>query len=258
MNEYNPEPYWSEVAERINAREGHNIIAGDDEPYYRYKRERFLRLLKNIDFNDKNILELGAGPGGNIEFILTHFSPKSITDADISAKMLEIASQNIKNSNVKFVKTDGQHLAFDNLNFDLSFAATVLQHNTDEKMLFQIIAELCRVTNDKIVIFEKIESYIKGDELCLGRPVQYYAKAFEKYGFQLIETEFINVKVSYYVSGAIRKLLNSPSRKEGEPLSRISIFMQNITLVGTKILDKVFTSRRNIGKLVFQKMPPTV
>ena len=46
MSEYHPEPYWSDVAKRIKARKGKNVIAGDDEPYYRYKRERFLDLLK--------------------------------------------------------------------------------------------------------------------------------------------------------------------------------------------------------------------
>jgi ubiquinone/menaquinone biosynthesis C-methylase UbiE len=253
-NSYHPEPYWSDVAERIDSREERNVIAGDDEPYYRYKRDRFLRLLKNTDFNDKNVMELGAGPGGNIAFILQNFSPKSFTDADISAKMLELAAKNVKNSKVKFVKTDGQNLPFEKGAFDISFAATVLQHNTDEKMLLKIIAEMCRVTHDKVVIFEKIEPTITGDELCLGRPVTYYAKAFETHGFQLVETEFINVKISYYVSGGIRKLLNPPSRKEGEPLSKIAVFMQNMTLVVTKQLDKVFTSRRNIGKLVFQKI----
>ena len=65
--------------------------------------------------------------------------------------------------------------------------------------------------------------------------------------------KFINVKISYYVSGAIRKLLNPRSRKEGEPLSKIAVFMQNATLPITKILDKVFTSQRNIGKLIFQR-----
>jgi ubiquinone/menaquinone biosynthesis C-methylase UbiE len=250
---YHPEPYWSDVAQRIDAREEHNVIAGDDEPYYRYKRERFLRLLHNTDFNDKNILELGAGPGGNLEFILQNFNPISLTDADISAKMLEIASKNIKNDKVKFVKIDGQNLPFEAGTFDLTFTATVLQHNTDEPMLLKIIAELCRVSHDKIVIFEKIEPTITGDELCLGRPVDYYAKAFAQHGFQLIETDFINVKISYYVSGVIRKLLNPSSRKEGEPLSRMAVFMQNLTLIFTKQLDRIFTSRRNIGKLVFQK-----
>ena len=72
-NNYHPELYWSDVAERIDSRDERNIIAGDDEPYYRYKRQRFLKLFNSVDFNDKNVLELGGGPGGNIDFILNNF-----------------------------------------------------------------------------------------------------------------------------------------------------------------------------------------
>ena len=146
---YHPEPYWSEVAERIESREEHNVIAGDDEPYYRYKRQEFLRLLSKLDFNGKNVLELGAGPGGNIEAVLEKYTPKSITDADISDAMLRIAQKNITNPIVHFVKTNGTTLPFQASKFDLTYTATVLQHNTDAIMLKQIIAELCRVSSDK-------------------------------------------------------------------------------------------------------------
>ena len=251
---YHPEPYWSEVAERIDNRDGRNVIAGDDEPYYRYKRKRFLEMLKTVDFNDKNALELGAGPGGNLEFILANYTPKSLTDADISAKMLEIAASNFKNPSVQFVKIDGQHLPFEGQTFDLTFTATVLQHNTDDVMLRQIISELCRVSSDKIVIFEKIEPTISGDALCIGRPTTYYAELFGQHGFKLVEVVYINIFISYWICGAIRKLLNSSKRQEGEPLNAPSVFLQNITLLLTKILDKIFKSKRNIGKLVFKRV----
>ncbi len=250
---YHPEPYWSEVAERIDNRDGRNVIAGDDEPYYRYKRNRFLDMLRTLDFNDKKALELGGGPGGNLEFIMANYTPKSLTDADISAKMLEIASANVKNPSVQFVKIDGQHLPFDNQAFDLTFTATVLQHNTDDVMLRQIISELCRVTGDKVVIFERIEAVIKGDSLCVGRPTSYYAELFGQHGFKLLATEYINIRVSYWVCGAIRKLLNSSARQEGESLNAPSVFLQNITLPITKILDKIFKSKKDIGKLVFKR-----
>ena len=48
MANYNPETYWSEVAKRIKSRKGKNIIAGDDEPFYRYKRKKFLKMLNSL------------------------------------------------------------------------------------------------------------------------------------------------------------------------------------------------------------------
>ena len=60
MSEYDPEPYWSDVAKRIKACNGKNVIADDDEPYYRFKRERFLSLLNEVDFKCKTVLETGS------------------------------------------------------------------------------------------------------------------------------------------------------------------------------------------------------
>ena len=42
MEQYDPEVYWSRVAGEIEKR-GENYVAGDDNPYFRYKRQRFLK-----------------------------------------------------------------------------------------------------------------------------------------------------------------------------------------------------------------------
>ena len=94
MSEYHPEPYWSDVAKRIKARKGKNVIAGDDEPYYRYKRERFLDLLNEVDFKGKTVLEIGSGPGGNLKALLAK-APRSLTGVDISPDMVELAKSNL-------------------------------------------------------------------------------------------------------------------------------------------------------------------
>jgi len=253
-NSYHPEPYWSEVAVRISQREeDNNIIAGDDEPYYRYKRIKFLSMLNSVDFNNRSVLEIGCGPGGNIIDILKVFKPKSISGVDISNNMIALAAKNLTGKGVKLTKIDGLILPFENNSIDIVFSATVLQHNTDENMLFQIISEMARVSKEKVVIFERIEDNIKGDDLCLGRPVNYYKLAFESKGLKLAKISFINIRVSYFTCGAIRKLLNSKARQEGEPLNAFSVFLERITLPITKILDKVFRSKKDLAKLEFYK-----
>ena len=250
---YHPEPYWSEVADRIAERGDKNVIAGDDEPYYRYKRAEFLEMLRSVDFNGKKVLEIGSGPGGNIADILKVYKPTEIHGADISDKMIALAKQNLAGQNVIFTKINGLNLPFEDNSFDIVYTATVLQHNTDEKMLFQIISEIARVSKGKVVIFERIENGIEGDELCLGRPVEYYKNAIEKHNFALKTTRFINIRASYFVCGAIRKVLNPSTRQEGESLNGFSIFLQNLTLPITKILDKIFKSGKDIAKLEFEK-----
>ena len=252
MSQYHPEPYWSDVAKRIKARKGKNVIAGDDEPYYRYKRERFLDLLLEVDFEGKTVLEIGSGPGGNLKALLSKH-PRSLTGADISADMIELARTNLPQE-VNLVKVDGTSLPFADQSFDYVFTATVLQHNTNEKMLLQLMAEICRVAKEKVFLFERIEDSIKGDDLCYGRPVSYYEGICRQHGFELASSKWINIRTSYYVSGAIRKGLNPKSRVEGEPLNDVSVFLQNITLPVTRQLDKVFTSRRDVARLEFRRI----
>ncbi|MFN7115893.1 MAG: class I SAM-dependent methyltransferase [Saprospiraceae bacterium] len=250
---YHPESYWSEVAQRIDSRGERNVIAGDDEPYYHYKRQRFLELLNGLAFDGKSVLELGSGPGGNLHEIHKH-QPARLVGADISANMIQLARKNLGVKNdIELVKIDGERLPFADQEFDLAFTATVLQHNTDEAMMQKILFELCRVTARELVLFEQINQTISGDELMKGRPVAYYEQLCNEKGFILKDVEFININISYYVCGAIRKGLNPAKRKEGEPLSGISLFLENTLLPVTKRLDRVFKAEKDLARLIFHR-----
>lgn len=122
-------------------------------------------------------------------------------------------------------------------------------------MLVALIQEMCRVSKKQVVIFERIENEIKGDELCLGRPVKYYESFMNKNEFSLFSKKFINIRVSYYLCGIIRKGLNSAERQEGEPLNWISNTLQKGFLPITKLLDKIFTSEKDVAKLEFNRLP---
>jgi ubiquinone/menaquinone biosynthesis C-methylase UbiE len=166
---------------------------------------------------------------------------------------VELAKSNLPEE-VHIIKVDGTTLPFADQTFDFVFTATVLQHNTDETMLRQLMAELCRVAREKVFLFERIENEITGDDLCYGRPVAYYERICREHGFELAGSKFINIRTSYYVSGAIRKGLNSKTREEGEPLNGLSVFLQQLTLPVTRQLDKIFTSRKDIARLEFKRV----
>ncbi|RYZ23749.1 MAG: class I SAM-dependent methyltransferase [Chitinophagaceae bacterium] len=249
---YHPEQYWDTVAESIDGREDLKIIAGDDEPYYRYKRRLFLELFRKLDVRGKKVLEIGSGPGGNLQE-LTRMGAAGITGADISSRMIGVARRNLNNDAVQLVKINGRELSFPERNFDIAFTSTVLQHNTDERTLLPLIGEICRVTAGEVILFERIESRIKGHESCLGRPVGYYAAIMKEHGFELSETQYLPLQASYYVCGAIRKIFNASSRKEGESISGAARLLENITLPVTKILDRVIPSRRDVGMLRFRR-----
>ncbi len=253
QTEYNVKEYWSEVAKRIKIREEKdNVIAGDDEPFYRYKRRRFLDLLLKEDYYDKYVLEIGCGPGGNLSSLYS-MRPKKLVGADISQNMIDLAKDKLP-SDIEITKTDGTSLPFDDNAFNIVFSATVLQHNTDDKMLEELVKEMCRVCNQNLYIYESISPVLTGDVLCKWRPQSYYIQLMESLGFKWVSTNFINITVSYYMAGVIRKLLNPRDRKEGEPLNKISIILQNLLIPITSILDKIIKSEKDLAQLKFTKI----
>jgi len=195
---------------------------------------------------------VGCGPGGNLLEVLK-LEPKSLTGADISAEMLELAKQNIGEREVELVKVDGKELPFEDDTFDVVITATVLQHNTDDAMFRRTLREICRVSKRQIVLFERVEDSIRGDDLCMGRPVDYFGGICAERNFELKDVTFVNIQASYLMAGTIRKGLNPSNRKEGDPLSKLSLRLQNGLLPITKALDKVFTTNRDLARMIFEK-----
>lgn len=249
---YTPGNYWNDVAKEISSRTEGGLIAGDDEPYYRYKRSVFLKVFKMLPFSGNKVMELGCGPGGNL-LEASAYNPAELWGIDVSDEMLKLAEKQTKGKSINTQKTDGQSIDFPDKYFNISYTATVLQHNTNEDSLKKLIMELCRVTKDDIYIFERIESKIKGHASNLGRPVSYYEKIFAESGFLLCNTKPIATPVSYYVCGIIRKVFNSGNRKEGERPRRISVFLQAVTLPLTSFLDKLIPTKRDLIMLYFKR-----
>lgn len=249
---YNPENYWDKVAEQISSRNDLKIIAGDDEHYYRYKRERFLELFETLDFKNKSVLEIGSGPGGNLNVVYSK-GAKSVTGADISYQMVELAKSNIAGKKIQVIKINGEELPFPDESFDIVFTSTVLQHNTDEQVLKKLVKEICRVSSNEIYLFERTEKTIKGHDSNLGRPVEYYEDLLKSHGFNLKNIQYLPIQASYFVCGVIRKVFNSKSRREGENLTKTSIILENVTLPITKALDKIIPSKRDVTFLRFQR-----
>lgn len=248
---YNVEEYWNNVAENIKSRDVKNLLEGDDEPYYNYKRKLFLQLLDSIDFEGKKVLEIGSGPGGNLHY-LKQKKCKEIAGVDISASMIALSKRILADDKIIVRKIDGTSLPFPDKYFDIVFTSTVLQHNTDEKELAGLINNICRVSGSDVILFERIEKKIMGHETNTGRPVAYYADLLEQLDFTLIKTKFLKIQASYFVCGAIRKLFNRRSRNESEPISKLSRNLELVFLPLTKILDKFIGSKRDMGMLYFR------
>lgn len=250
-NTYQPEAYWNQVAGQLSRREDGQFIAGDDEPYYRYKRRKFLRLFQAIPFRNKEVLEVGCGPGGNLA-VVAQQSPARLAGVDLSEKMISLARNNLAGKNIELFHISDQRFPFANRSFDIVFTSTVLQHTTSDRDLNATVSEICRVSRGDVYIFERIEKKIKGNESCLGRTVHFYEQLFAEHGFLLQEKKFLYIQASYMMAGVTRKLLNRKTRMEGESLSKFSLLLQRILIPVTRVFDGIFKTERDLAMLHFK------
>lgn len=252
---YDIESYWSRVAGEIRKRGAGNYVAGDDDPYFRYKRAKFLSLfLATLDVAGRRVLELGCGPGGNL-LELARRGPASLVGIDISASMLDLARQTLEGHPVELKKTDGHHLPLEDRSIDLAYTVTVLQHNVDHAALSQVIAELCRVTAERIVIMEDTGTMLTASEGSTGiaRPIEAYRTECARHGFRLESATYLNLRHSRQVHAAIRQRLVPATHREGEPLGIAVKAMLTLALSITRRLDDRSRDTKDLTKMVFDR-----
>jgi SAM-dependent methyltransferase len=257
---YDPETYWSRVGRAIESRTEESFVAGDDNAYYKYKRQKFVRrFLNTIDVQATNVLEVGFGPGGNLKHIATHSDPTMLFGVDISQKMHDLATRNLRNfTNIRLVKIDGVHLPFDNKSLDKTFTVTVLQHITDEAMLKGLISEMCRVTTNEIIIMEDIgdSAELTASGACINRKVEVYKQICADQGFRLHQVQFLNTKISRrwhnFAWRAYRRLA-SRRHHEGDRIGADGRLLIGLPIAITRFLDDVFVEDQNLAKMVFHR-----
>jgi ubiquinone/menaquinone biosynthesis C-methylase UbiE len=251
-NSYKPEQYWDSVATELKKRAENKILAGDDDPFYHYKRKKFLEQLQLINFTNKSVLEIGPGPGGNLLKILEQ-KPSRLVGADISSEMLDICKNNLKGLPVELVKTDGLHLPFPKASFDIVITSTVFQHVVEEQQLDTLINSMCNVCSGEIYIFERIGRTKKINETNVGRTVSEYEKIFEKYGMKKKDVKFISTYWSSVFCGAARRIFNKKNRSEGEMQNKLALTSQRMLLVFSRPLDSLFPMQKGFGMMHFHK-----
>jgi SAM-dependent methyltransferase len=249
---YDVESYWSQIAGEIRNRTSGEFVAGDDDPFHRYKRDKFVRrFLPRIDVTGKRVLEVGPGPGGNLKALADH-KPRQLIGIDISESMLTLATENLRGSEVELKKTDGHHLPLPDASVDIAYTVTVLQHNVDEAQLGNMVAELCRVTTDQVILFEDIGSTTtpSAGATYAARPVESYRRVFAERGFCLVACEHLGLRCSRFTRKIIGKLFLR-RHHEGEPIGRLATFLLNASLPVAGWLDRGVPDNGDLTMMMF-------
>lgn len=102
-------------------------------------------LLREVlgNFQDKAVLEIGAGIGRMTEFFSQNF--KSVHGTDIASSMLAIARKRlIALDNVHLVESDGNRVPFSDGKFDLIFSYLVFRHLPSRALIQGYFKEIAR------------------------------------------------------------------------------------------------------------------
>ena len=265
MARYKADQHWSEVADRAGQRGRHGrLVAGDDAPYYRYKRRLFVeKFLSQIPTTNMSILEVGCGPGGNLIELLRR-GPKRLVGCDVAPAMVEAARQEPEAAGAEAVLIDGESLPFADQEFDVSFTVTVLMHNPERRKQ-QIIDEMCRVTRSRVYLMEDTfpppaATTPAGSEDDTGigqygsffsRSVGEYVDACTKDGFVSTDTQFLHTYVSHFVFTFLKTRLDKQRTTEGEGFSRLHWGLETALQPLTRQLDRVI--RRPGGELTLMR-----
>jgi len=244
--EYEPREYWSRVAREIAKRPPGALLAGDDTPYFRRKRESFVaRFLRTMPVAGKEALEIGCGAGVNL-VELSRLDPRRLVGSDIAPDMVELARETTAGlPGVEIIELTGDGLPFPDDSFDVVFTVTVLNHNHDD-MLEQVVSEAARVTRDRLYLFEDTAERKDARASYVLRPVEEYAAVCLRHGLRLVESERLSMYASWFVSTALRTTLNPSGRKEGEPIGRLNRTLEELLLPVTGVLDHAVPHRSGV------------
>jgi SAM-dependent methyltransferase len=255
---YRPENYWSDVAAQIRSRNGRADVAGTDDPYFRHKRNKFLsRFLARLEVENRVVAELGCGPGGNLA-ILAKRGPQKLFGLDISQSMLELAAAATEpqRSIVELKKTDGMKLPLPDQSVDLAYTVTVLQHTTDPTMFQSLVAELCRISRDRVVLMEDTgdeEDPVSATRDHIPRKPRLYQNTVERHGFRAVKPpEFLELRASRWLYFRAWKLAPEPVYGSRAPL-RVRGVM-GLGMIVTRVLDRIIPEVGDLTRMEFRRV----
>jgi SAM-dependent methyltransferase len=235
--------YWDKVADEIERRGG--VVAGDDTPCFRYKREKFVRLfLDSMPIEERSVLEVGCGPGGNLAELMNR-RPRRLVGCDISPNMVKLA----RRTGVEIVALDGSGLPFGDREFDFVYTVTVLQHNPE---VGNLLENICRVSGEAVQLIEDVGPAAAGGNF-FRRPVDQYSEICRACGFELVSVDALGTGVSKRLHDRLTTILDRRQRHEGEPVRASLRALERLLLPVTSRLDNQRTIQEDLTRMVFRR-----
>jgi ubiquinone/menaquinone biosynthesis C-methylase UbiE len=153
------ESEFDKFAEEYHALHSANIRMSGESPEYfsEYKIRDVADAWRHVcDLRKDNltILDFGSGIGGSIAHFREFFPSSRLVCLDVSQRCLDLAGSRFPNM-ANFVQFDGRIIPFEDMSFDIAFAACVF-HHIDESEHSPLLGELNRVLKPRgrLFVFE--------------------------------------------------------------------------------------------------------
>ena len=91
-----------------------------DEPY-RLFIQLYNMNIRDVDLNNKQVLEVGSGRGGGASWIAKSKSPSSLIGVDFSKEAVTLCNDWYEQENLNFIEGNAQDLPFDADSFDIVY-----------------------------------------------------------------------------------------------------------------------------------------
>ena len=168
------------------------------EEHERFGLQLYHHVASAVDIRDREVLEIGCGRGGGLNYVKKYLKPKKATGLDLSANAVALARRRFGTEGLEFVTGDAGNLPFAADSFDCVINVESAFCYPSRQRFYKEVHRVLR-TGGHFLYADIIEKKSKVDLL---------NEELERIGFTLIRKETINSNVTRALD------LDSARRKE--------------------------------------------
>jgi len=179
------------------------------------------RVVADIDFSGKQVLDIGCGSGGITLFLAREYKPEAIVGFDVEQPVVDLATKRATEQGLadraRFVRGAPGPLPFADQSFDVVFSKDALIHVADKETLFADIFRVLRpggrfVASDWLTSHDgepsaAMRAYLAAEGLSFGMAsAARYEAAMAKAGFADVRTVNRNAWYREVARGELERL----------------------------------------------------